>query len=260
MRAPGRGCVPASSWLARGPTGCERLGALPSRAGESGPGCGRGRVRERSVPEREGRPARWARRRRRREAAQCRGRAGGGQGRGRCREPSCPGQWPAEVSCARDLAGAAARDWGRHRAGWGGAGWAGGSRGPGRDQGCCGGGGVARWGWPLAFSRVALFMSRVLRPDLPPNFEQWPGVASRAHTDLLTCPLSGWAVSPALRAPLPSPDPESAVLRDWPRDTPSLNPLLAAPFAARLALSLPGSSRVPPWPWHSGPLEWPMGA
>lgn len=142
----------------------------------------------------------------------------------------------------------------------GGAGWAGGSRGPGRDQGCCGGGGVARWGWPLAFSRVALFMSRVLRPDLPPNFEQWPGVASRAHTDLLTCPLSGWAVSPALRAPLPSPDPESAVLRDWPRDTPSLNPLLAGPFAARLALSLPGSSRVPPWPWHSGPLEWPMGA
>jgi hypothetical protein len=52
-------------WLARGRTGCERLGALPSRAGESGPGCGRGRVRERSVPEREGRPARWARRRRR---------------------------------------------------------------------------------------------------------------------------------------------------------------------------------------------------
>lgn len=35
------------------------LRSLPGR--ESGPGCGRGRVRERSVPEREGRPARWAR-------------------------------------------------------------------------------------------------------------------------------------------------------------------------------------------------------
>lgn len=146
-----------------------------------------------------------------REAAQCRSRAGGGQGRGRCREPSCPGQWRAEVSCARDLAGVAAPDWGRQ------PGVGGGPRRlarPGQDWGCCGAGGVTGWGWPLALSRVALFMSRVLRPDLPPNFERWPGVASRGHTDLLTCSFSGWAVSPALRAPLPSPDPESAVLRD----------------------------------------------
>lgn len=101
---------------------------------------------------------------------------------------------------------------------------------PGRDRDCCGAGGVTGWGWPFALSRVALFMSRVVRPDLPPNFEWWPGVASRGHTDLLTCSLSGWAVSPALRAPLASPEPECAVLRDWPRDTPSLNPFLAGPL------------------------------
>lgn len=174
VRARGRGCVPASSWLACGQTGCERLGALPSRAGESGPGCGRGRVRERCVPEREGRPARWARRRRRREAAQCRGRAGGGQGRGRCREPSCPGQWPAEVSCARDLTGAATRDWGRHRAGGPGD-----SRSPGGT-----GAAAAVAGWPgvgggRSLSRASPCLCRgssrrLSLPTLSSNRE-WPG-------------------------------------------------------------------------------------
>lgn len=67
--------------------------SLPGR--ESGPGCGRGRVRERSVPEREGRPARWARTepgraRGRPERSRAVGRAGGcAGGDGSCSpEPS----------------------------------------------------------------------------------------------------------------------------------------------------------------------------
>lgn len=62
--------------------------SLPGR--ESGPGCGRGRVRERSVPEREGRPARWARTEPRR--------AGGRRGAGRWAEPG--GRVGAEAAAA----------------------------------------------------------------------------------------------------------------------------------------------------------------
>lgn len=70
-------------------------------------------------------------------------------------------------------------------------------------------------------------------------------MAWRVHTDLLTCPLSGWAVSPALRAPLSSPNPESAVLQHWPRDTPSLSPLLADPLRRPLGSNLAGFTPGP---------------
>lgn len=89
--------------------------SLPGR--ESGPGCGRGRVRERSVPEREGRPARWARTepgraRGRPERSRAVGRAGGCAGataaaarsRAELSEAELSGPrccwWRGEVSCA----------------------------------------------------------------------------------------------------------------------------------------------------------------
>lgn len=80
--------------------------SLPGR--ESGPGCGRGRVRERSVPEREGRPARWARTDPRRaggrpERSRTVGRAWwAGRGGGSCSsESSCPsGSSPARATAA----------------------------------------------------------------------------------------------------------------------------------------------------------------
>lgn len=174
-------------WLARS--------CAPFPGGESGPGCGRGRVRERSVPEREGRPARWARTSLGGRAAGAERGGGprrvGGRDRGRCSpelsraaragaarpalllaagEVSCAGTWrrcsggrgrPGTSHAlhgrrAEPAAGARRRGVGWGRAAAGGA------------EGAAAVPAEAGWGWSPALPCAALFISPAAAPAEEP--------------------------------------------------------------------------------------------